>query len=96
MCRIGLANNQAGSVPLDWTLGAFILQAMVEPVVEVERNDEHFGEIVGNEAVTYLSVCAVLLFAVLGVFLLLKLQKPQLKTIYDLEKGHYIVTRIPR
>ncbi|KAM7497029.1 hypothetical protein LguiA_021443 [Lonicera macranthoides] len=94
--RIGLANNQAGSEPLDWTLGAFILQTMVEPVVEVERDDEHFGEIVGNEAVTYLSVCAVLLFAVLGVFLLLKLQKPQLKTIYDLEKGRYIVTRIPR
>ncbi|KAM7497024.1 hypothetical protein LguiA_021438 [Lonicera macranthoides] len=94
--RIGLANDQAGSVTLDWTLGAFILQTMVEPVVEVERDDEHFGEIVGNKAVTYLSMCAVLLFAVLGVFLLLKLQKPQLKTIYDLEKGRYIVTRILR
>ncbi|KAM7497020.1 hypothetical protein LguiA_021434 [Lonicera macranthoides] len=58
--RIGPANNKAGSVPLDWTLGAFILQTMVEPVVEVERNDEHFGKTVGNEAVIYLSVCAVL------------------------------------
>ncbi|GMP91893.1 hypothetical protein CsSME_00042366 [Camellia sinensis var. sinensis] len=84
--------NQVGVIPVDWTLGAFILQTIREPL-QLEPNE--LGEIVGNDAVAYFSLFAVLLIIVLGALFLLKCQKPQLKTIYDLEKGHYIVTRMP-
>jgi apyrase len=91
-CRIGFANH-TGSVPFDWTLGAFIFQSMLEPLESEINNPD---EIVGNESVTYFSLFAILLIALLAAFFVLQLRKPQLKTIYDLEKGRYIVTRVPR
>lgn len=95
--RIGFAHQPGSgsqSVPLDWTLGAFVLQTMMEPLEK--EGDDKMGEIVGNESVTYFSLFAFLLIAVLAAFFILRWQKPQLKTIYDLEKGRYIVTRLPR
>lgn len=91
--RIGFA-NQAGGVPLDWTLGAFILQTVVEPLKESEL--EKLDGVIGNDSVTYFSLFAILLFAILAAFYVSKWWKPQMKTVYDLEKGHYIVTCIPR
>lgn len=70
---------------------------MLEPL-EWEL-DNNLGQIVGNESVTYFSFFAFLLIAVFAVFFhffVLQSRKPQLKTIYDLEKGRYIVTRVPR
>ncbi|KAF9684650.1 hypothetical protein SADUNF_Sadunf04G0140700 [Salix dunnii] len=90
--RIGFANNTEG-VPFDWTLGALISQSMLEPL---ESEINNLDEIVGNESVTYFSLFAILLIALLASFFVLQLRKPQLKTIYDLEKGRYIVTRVPR
>ncbi|KAJ6403153.1 hypothetical protein OIU84_015134 [Salix udensis] len=90
--RIGFANNTEG-VPFDWTLGALIFQSMLEPL---ESEINNLDEIVGNESVTYFSLFAILLIALLASFFVLQLRKPQLKTIYDLEKGRYIVTRVPR
>ncbi|XP_050222738.1 probable apyrase 6 [Mercurialis annua] len=90
--RIGFANH-SGSYPVDWTVGAFIVQSMLEPSdMEIEDTEE----IVGNELVTYFSLFAFLLIALLAVLFVVQLRKPQLKTIYDLQKGHYIVTRVPR
>ncbi|KAI3917040.1 hypothetical protein MKX01_003489 [Papaver californicum] len=91
--RIGFA-NQAGSVPLDWTLGAFILQTVAEPLKESEL--EKLDGVIGNDSITYFSLFAILLFAFLAAFYVSKWRKPQMKTVYDLEKGHYIFTRIPR
>ncbi|XP_059430307.1 probable apyrase 6 isoform X2 [Corylus avellana] len=90
--RVGFANH-TGSIPLDWTLGAFIIETMVEPL---ELEPGNMGKIVGNESVTYFSLFAFLLIAALATVFVLQWQKPQLKTIYDLEKGRYIVTRLPR
>lgn len=90
--RIGLGTPGENISPA-WIYGAFILQLMQEPV-EMER--ENIEEIVGNDAVTYLTLFTVLLIAVLGAVFLLKCQKPQVKTVYDLQKGHYIVTRLPQ
>lgn len=90
--RIGFGNH-TGGIPLDWMLGAFILQTMLEPL---ELETDSLVQIVGNESVTYFSLFAFLLIAVLAAFFVLKWRKPQLKTIYDLEKGRYIVTRVPR
>lgn len=92
ICRIGFANH-TGSIPLDWTLGAFIVETMLEPL---ELEPGNMSQIVGNESVTYFSLFAFLLIAVLATIFVLQWQKPQLKTIYDLEKGRYIVTRVPR
>ncbi|XP_057953728.1 probable apyrase 6 isoform X2 [Malania oleifera] len=89
--RVGFANGT--SVPLDWTLGAFILQTMLEPL-ELEQGN--LGQTDGIESITYFSLFAVLLIVALAAYFVLKLRKPQLKTIYDLEKGRYIVTRVPR
>lgn len=66
---------------------------MLEPL---ELEPGNMGQIVGNESVTYFSLFAFLLIAVLVTVFVLQWQKPQLKTIYDLEKGRYIVTRVPR
>ncbi|KAL6312821.1 hypothetical protein AAG906_024676 [Vitis piasezkii] len=62
----------------------------------LELETDSLVQIVGNDSVTYFSLFAFLLIAVLAAFFVLKLRKPQLKTIYDLEKGRYIVTRVPR
>ncbi|KAM5584846.1 putative apyrase 6 [Rosa sericea] len=91
--RVGFA-NQTGNILHDWTLGAFIVETMLEPL-EWEL-DNNLGQIVGNESVTYFSVFAFLLIAVFAVFFVLQSRKPQLKTIYDLEKGRYIITRVRR
>lgn len=85
---------------MDWMLGAFIMQTMVEEV-EVGRDgggssSSSLVQIVGSESVTYFSLFAGLLMAVLAAFFVLRWRRPQLKTIYDLEKGSYIVTRVPR
>uniref|UniRef100_A0A803KRE5 Apyrase n=1 Tax=Chenopodium quinoa TaxID=63459 RepID=A0A803KRE5_CHEQI len=85
----------AGSTPVDWRLGAFISQTIMESFDSItEHYDTH---IVENESVTYFFLFAVLIVIVLlATFFVMKLRKPQFKTIYDLEKGRYIVTHVPR
>ncbi|KAM1100447.1 hypothetical protein ACFX15_006685 [Malus domestica] len=90
--RVGYA-NETGNILLDWTLGAFLVETMLEPL---EWELDNMGQIVGNESVTYFSFFAFLLIAVFAVFFVLQSRKPQIKTIYDLEKGRYIITRVPR
>ncbi|XP_068658691.1 probable apyrase 6 isoform X4 [Aristolochia californica] len=88
--RIGFANHTVGP-PLDWTIGAFILQTVVEP----ETESDTLAHIVGDDSVTHLSLFAIFFLAIVAAFYISKWRKPQLKTVYDLEKGHYIVTRVP-
>ena len=92
ICRVGFGNRKINS-DVDWTLGSFITETMAEPL-ELEHLDT--GMIVGNESVTYFSLFAFLFLFMLAAFFVLQWRKPQLKTVYDLEKGRYIVTRIPR
>ncbi|KAJ8461143.1 hypothetical protein OPV22_034069 [Ensete ventricosum] len=88
--RIGFG-VPAGSSPLDWTLGAFILQT----VVETESGAETITNIAGSDTLTFISLFAILLLVILSVLYVWNCRRPRLKTIYDLEKGHYIVTRMP-
>ncbi|XP_031248275.1 probable apyrase 6 [Pistacia vera] len=90
--RIGFVNHTEKN-PLDWTLGAFIFQSKLQSL-ELER--EKLDQVVGNESLTYFSLFAFLLIVLLSAIFVLQWRKPQIKTIYDLEKGHYIVTRVPR
>ncbi|KAJ0083869.1 hypothetical protein Patl1_30140 [Pistacia atlantica] len=90
--RIGFVNHTEKN-PLDWTLGAFIFQSKLQSL-ELER--EKLDQVVGNESLTYFSLFAFLLIVLLSAIFVLQWRKPQIKTIYDLEKGHYIVTQVPR
>jgi len=91
MNRIGFA-NQVNNIPLDWALGAFIFQVM---------NEINAGEL--HTAKSLITMDSSLLSGLIFVILLLfvayyvsKWRKPNVKTIFDLEKGKYIVTRIGR
>ncbi|XP_068638119.1 probable apyrase 6 [Aristolochia californica] len=85
--------NEVGGIPIDWALGAFVLQRTANMGV---AHPNRIVDIIRDESSTLLSlfvVSAILLFSVWSVS---KWRKPQLKTIYDLEKGRYIVTRVNR
>lgn len=90
--RIRVA-NQVGSIPLDWALGAFILQSTSELDI---GHTGWISAIISDGSPTLLSVIFIFAILLFTVWSLSKWRKPQLKTIYDLEKGRYIVTRIGR
>lgn len=90
--RIGFA-NQVGDIPLDWALGAFILQSADN------LNTEHLNwiaTVVSNDSSTLIALFAIFIVLMFSVWSFTKWRKPQVKTIYDLEKGKYIVTRVSR
>ncbi|KAI3429160.1 ATP-diphosphatase [Psidium guajava] len=90
--RIAFA-NQVGSVPLDWALGAFILQTTA--AADAEKPNWPFN-ILHHDLPILVSLVAILIISMLISWTLSKWRKPQVKTIYDLEKGRYIVTRLNR
>ncbi|CAJ1932072.1 unnamed protein product [Sphenostylis stenocarpa] len=84
--------NQVGSIPLDWALGAFILQTTADAHMQ---NHNWTATIFSDESPTLLSIIGFFL-VLLTAWSISRWRKPQLKTIYDLEKGRYIITRIGR
>nr|XP_043623415.1 probable apyrase 6 [Erigeron canadensis] len=89
--RIGYASH-VNDIPLDWALGAFIFQIMRELDV---------GQLYPTKSAltidsSMLSGLVFVIFLVFTVYYVSKWRKPNVKTIYDLEKGKYIVTRIGR
>ncbi|KAL1215302.1 putative apyrase 6 [Cardamine amara subsp. amara] len=93
--RIGYA-IQAGDIPLDWALGAFILHTTTETSQRsASGNNTHwFYAMFSNDSKTLTYLIGIPILITVLVCLVSKWRKPQLKTIYDLEKGRYIVTRI--
>lgn len=91
MCRVGYA-NQVQNIPLDWALGAFILQSTAK--LDLQPFDWIPFVLSGNSSALLL-IFGILLVLIAAWFLS-KWRNPQLKTIYDLEKGKYIVTRVNR
>lgn len=92
MNRIAAA-NQVGNIPLDWALGAFIVLSTVKLDVE---NPDWIATIFSDDSPTILSLIAIFTILIFTLLSVSKWRKPQLKTIYDLEKGRYIVTRVGR
>ncbi|GAB2297192.1 hypothetical protein Dimus_031305 [Dionaea muscipula] len=93
--------NEVDGTPLDWALGAFILQATAE--VEQHPEWEQVTSSSSSSSSTFWDgLPNLLLLLVASVILMFagwsisNWRKPYLKTIYDLEKGRYIVTRISR
>lgn len=89
--RIKVA-NQVGSIPLDWALGAFILQTTADADIQ---NHNWISTIYSDESPTLLSIIGIFMM-LLTAWSISRWRKPQLKTIYDLEKGRYIITRVGR
>ncbi|KAE9605527.1 hypothetical protein Lal_00024860 [Lupinus albus] len=85
--------NQVGNVPLDWALGAFILQITADADVQ---NHGWMATIFSDESPTLVRLIGILIILLFTAWSISKWGKPQLKTIYDLEKGRYIVTRVVR
>ncbi|KAI3720232.1 hypothetical protein L6452_21145 [Arctium lappa] len=83
--------NQVSDIPLDWALGAFISQIMSE--LDVGQLYP-VKSILGVDSWTL----AFVIFLLMGAAYLGSKWRnpPNVKTIYDLEKGKYIVTRIGR
>lgn len=81
-------SNQVNNIQLDWALGAFIM-----------KTKEHMSwtaSISHGKFFTPLGIIVLSSLLSFAIWLILRLRKPQLKTVYDLEKGHYIVTKINR
>ncbi|KDP41200.1 hypothetical protein JCGZ_15607 [Jatropha curcas] len=90
--RIGYVNN-VGNLPLDWALGTFILQNTAASNVQ---HPDWITNIIGDDSPTMISLIAIATLLMFIAWSISKWRKPQLKTIYDLEKGRYIVTRVGR
>ncbi|CAH9096718.1 unnamed protein product [Cuscuta epithymum] len=89
--RIGYA-NQVDEIPLDWALGAFIMQSSAD--LDRESSSNWFAFMSGSDVSTSL----ITVFGILVLFIFAasyvrswRNPRPQLKTVYDLEKGKYIV-----
>ncbi|KAK7274835.1 hypothetical protein RIF29_15934 [Crotalaria pallida] len=83
--------NQVGNIPLDWALGAFILQTTADADVQ---SHGWITAIFSNDSPTLVRLIGIVIILLFTAWSISKWRKPQLKTIYDLEKGRYIVTRV--
>jgi apyrase len=90
--RIKVA-SQVGSIPLDWALGAFIMQTTADAD---PQNHNWISAIFSNESPTLFSLLGIFIILLFTAWSISRCRKPQLKTIYDLEKGRYITTRVGR
>ncbi|KAK9074594.1 hypothetical protein SSX86_007192 [Deinandra increscens subsp. villosa] len=84
--------NQVDNIPLDWAFGAFIFQIardldikqLYPPKSILDADSSTLGGLV------------FVIFLLFAVYYVSKWRKPNVKTIYDLEKGKYIFTRVAR
>ncbi|GLT27660.1 hypothetical protein SLA2020_026420 [Shorea laevis] len=87
--------NQVKDMPLDWALGAFILQSTADLNVQHQATDWMIT-IISDDSPTLFSLIAITVLLIFIGWMISKCRKPQLKTVYDLEKGRYFVTRVNR
>ncbi|KAL8142341.1 hypothetical protein V2J09_015373 [Rumex salicifolius] len=83
--------NKVENIPLDWAMGAFILQTTTDLNAKYPEWMPSFLR-EGFPNLFLILMASIILMFVAWSFS--KWRKPCLKTIYDLEKGRYIVTRI--
>ncbi|KAH6798496.1 GDA1/CD39 nucleoside phosphatase family protein [Perilla frutescens var. frutescens] len=82
--------SQVDSIPLDWALGAFILQSAAELDV---KNSDWLTPVIGGESSPLPFLFGIFLVVVLISWFVLRWGKPQLKTIYDLEKDSRLLAK---
>lgn len=90
--RIDVA-NQIGGVPVDWALGAFIVQKASNQTEYSDSSVPYLNSYYYSGLVPLLFISAVVLFTACSI---LRGRRSRLKTVYDMEKGRYIITRVRR
>ena len=83
--------NQIHGVPVDWALGAFIVQTTMN---RTEYSDSSVSYL--NNHSSGLVPLLFITVVVFTAFSILRWRRPRLRTIYDMEKGRYIVTSASR
>lgn len=78
--------NKVHDVPLDWALGALI--------VKLSEDEEQVSHVwlFSSGYVKVLSLLVLLSVGILVIWFIARWRRPQVTTIYDLEKGRYITT----
>jgi apyrase len=89
--RIEYADH-VNNIPLDWALGAFILQSTAD--MNVRDNSNWITSLIRDYYYSKLGFLVFFIVLMFTAWSVLKKGSPQSKTIYDLEKGKYIITRI--
>ncbi|KAF3324234.1 putative apyrase 6 isoform X1 [Carex littledalei] len=85
--------NKVGDVPLDWALGAFL---MLKASNNSPRDKNWINFLMRNDLSGVVSLLFFPMLLIFAAWSILRCRKPQFKTIYDLEKGRYIIARIKR
>jgi apyrase len=85
--------NQIHGVPVDWALGAFIVQTALNRTEYSDSSVSYLNSYDSSGLSPLLLITAAVVFT---AFSILRWRRPQLKTIYDMERGRYIITRVSR
>ncbi|XP_051187920.1 probable apyrase 6 isoform X1 [Lolium perenne] len=85
--------NQIRGVPVDWALGAFIVQKTPNRTEYSDLSVSYLDNYDFSGLVPLIFITTVVVFTACSI---LKWRRPHLKTIYDMEKGRYIITRVSR
>ncbi|CAO2163257.1 unnamed protein product [Urochloa humidicola] len=85
--------NQIHGVPVDWALGAFVVQTTLN---RTEYSDSSVSYLNSYDSSGLTPLFLITTVVVFTAFSILSWRRPQLKTIYDMEKGRYIITRVNR
>ncbi|KAJ3673365.1 hypothetical protein LUZ60_006739 [Juncus effusus] len=84
-------SNQIGDMQVEWALGAFITER-IKSNNNIQNSNNFMNKFkYKNILAPLFLILALIAFVSVSVS---KFRKPQTKTIYDLEKGRYIVTRV--
>ncbi|GMH01721.1 hypothetical protein Nepgr_003560 [Nepenthes gracilis] len=86
-------SNQVENIPLDWALGAFILQSTTNVAIE---HPEWITTIFHGLSPGFAMLFIVSVILIFVVWYASNWRKHYWKTVFDLEKGRYLVTRISR
>lgn len=86
--------SQVRNIPLDWALGAFILNSSTNS--NMMHHHTWIASLIGDDTPTLPSLIVISVLVMILAWFISKCRKPQLKTIYDLEKGRYIISRVNR
>nr|CAD1825181.1 unnamed protein product [Ananas comosus var. bracteatus] len=92
--RIDFA-NEVGGVPLDWALGAFVMQKALNPSFSYSDWITDAIGVTVNPS-TVLSNFIIPAFLALTAWSILKWKKPLSETMFYWEKWRYVITRVDR
>ncbi|KAJ3677381.1 hypothetical protein LUZ60_003105 [Juncus effusus] len=88
--------NRVGDISVDWALGAFIMIQANNNNDDIINDSNWINGFISFDSSDLFYYVLVPAFLIFMIWCFLRCKRPQFKTIYDLEKGRYILTRIKR